>query len=95
MPVGYEVVWLGWNNTDARHMPAAAFVAAVALQEANQAAHIAHHAASMAEQQAAEAHRARYIAAQAEEHANQVQSQNHGTAVAAFFGAHILRASHL
>ena len=56
-------------------MPAAAFVAGAAIQEANQAAHIAHHAASMAEQQAIEAMRARHLAAQAEEHATQVQSQ--------------------
>ena len=57
------------------NMPAAAFVAGAAIQEANQAAHIAHHAASMAEQQAIEAMRARQFAAQAEEHATQVQSQ--------------------
>ena len=56
-------------------MPAAAFVAGAAIQEANQAAQIAHHAASMAEQQAIEAMRARQLAAQAEEHATHVQSQ--------------------
>ena len=57
------------------NMPAAAFVAGAAIQEANQAAQIAHHAASMAEQQAIEAMRARQLAAQAEEHATHVQSQ--------------------
>ena len=63
------------HNTIDTNMPAAAFVAGAAIQEANQAAHIAHHAASMAEQQAIEAMRARHLAAQAEEHATQVQSQ--------------------
>ena len=47
------------HNTIDTNMPAAAFVAGAAIQEANQAAHIAHHAASMAEQQAIEAMRAR------------------------------------
>ena len=56
-------------------MPAAAFVAGAAIQEANQAAQIAHYAASMAEQQAIEAMRARQLAAQAEEHATHVHSQ--------------------
>ena len=56
-------------------MPAAAFVAGAAIQEANQAAQIARHAASMAEQQAIEAIRARQLAAQAEEHATHIQSQ--------------------
>ena len=63
------------NNPIDPNTPAAAFVAGAAIQEANQAAHIAHHAASMAEQQAIEAMRARQLAAQAEEHATHVQSQ--------------------